>query len=169
MRWLWVDRFTDFVSGSHATGIKYVSLVEEAVDEYCCGYPMLPPTLIIEGMAQMGGIMVAEYFGFEKRTVLAKVNNATFHHEARTGETLSYHVKLDAVTPHGGTVRCTSHRDEVLQAEVDLMFAFLQDDPRFPTGSLFEPLDLQRMMRMMYFFHVAKDAQGNRVYAYENL
>ena len=34
MRWFWIDRFTEFSSGSHAKGIKNVSLDEEAVDDY---------------------------------------------------------------------------------------------------------------------------------------
>ncbi len=109
MRWFWVDRFTEFVSGSHACGIKNVSLDEEVVDEYCPGFPLLPPTLIIEGMAQMGGIMVAQYFDFDKRVVLAKVNKAIFHAPARTGDQLCYRVTLDRVQENGATVTCTSH------------------------------------------------------------
>lgn len=34
MRWFWIDRFTEFVSGKHATAVKNVSLVEEVVDGY---------------------------------------------------------------------------------------------------------------------------------------
>ena len=102
MRWFWIDRFTEFVSGSHAAGIKSVGLDAECVDEYCPGYPMLPPTLIIEGMAQLGGILVAESFLFEKRVVLAKVGKAAFHRAALNGDTLHYHVDLDALQDNGG-------------------------------------------------------------------
>ena len=109
MRWFWVDRFTEFVSGSHAKGIKNVTLAEEVVDEYCPGFPMLPPTLIIEGMAQLGGILVAEHFGFEKHVVLAKVGKATFHQPARCGDQLRYSVNLDAVQDSGATVTSQSH------------------------------------------------------------
>ena len=93
MRWFWVDRFTEFVSGSHA-GHQELSLDEEVVDEYCAGFPMLPPTLIIEGMAQMGGILVAEHFDFEKRVVLAKVGKAKFHQPARAGDQLRYQRRI---------------------------------------------------------------------------
>jgi len=168
MRWFWVDRFTEFVSGSHACGVKNVSLDEEVVDEYCPGFPVLPPTLIIEGMAQIGGIMVAQYFDFDKRVVLAKVNKATFHLPARTGDQLQYRVDLDRVGDNGATVTCTSHCEDKLQAEIDLMFAFLEEG-RFTEGSLFEPGDLEAMLRMMNFFHVAVDADGNRLPKYDNL
>ncbi len=56
MRWFWVDRFTEFVSGSHARGVKNVALDQEVIDDYCMIYPYFPPTLIIEGIAQLGGI-----------------------------------------------------------------------------------------------------------------
>ena len=168
MRWLWLDRFTEFVSGSHARALKNVSLVEEVVDEYLPGYPVLPPTLIIEGMAQLGGILVAEHFKFEKRVVLAKVGKAIFHRPARTGDQLCYSVKLDAVQENGATVSSTSHCDDQLQAEIDLMFAFLEDG-RITEGPLFRPGDLESMLRLMNFFHVAVDGEGKPVPIYENL
>ena len=90
MRWFWIDRFTEFASGSHAKGIKNVTLGEEVLDEYCPGFPMYPPTLIIEGMAQLGGILVAEHFSFEKHVVLAKVGKSKFQQPARPGDQLFY-------------------------------------------------------------------------------
>lgn len=168
MRWLWIDRFTEFVSGSHAKGIKNVSLAEEAVDEYCPGFPMLPPTLIIEGMAQLGGILISEHFLFEKRVVLAKVGKAVFHKPAQTSDQLHYEVQMDAVQANGGTVTCTSHCDGELQAEIELMFAFLEEG-RLIDGPLFEPDDLRAMLRIMKFFAVAIDANGNRFPTYKNL
>ena len=159
MRWFWVDRFTEFVSGSHARGLKNVTLDEDAVDEYCAGVPSLPPTLIIEGLAQLGGILVAEHLGFEKRVVLAKVQKAAFYDTARPADQLQYFAKLDGIQDDGATVVCTSHCGEELQAEIDLMFAFLDDD-KFSDGPLFNPGDLSAMLRMMNFFHVAVDAEG---------
>ena len=168
MRWFWVDRFTEFVSGSHARGIKNVALDEEVVDEYCPGWPMLPPTLIIEGMAQIGGILVAEHFDFEKRVVLAKVGKAKFYQQARTGDQLIYSVTLDGIQDSGATVICTSHCDDKLQAEIDLMFAFLEDG-KYTDGMLFKPGDLKSMLGLMQFFHVAVDKQGTPVPYYPNL
>ena len=168
MRWFWIDRFTEFVSGSHTRAIKNIALDEEVVDEYIPGWPVLPPTLIIEGMAQMGGILVAEHFGFEKRVVLAKVGKAKFHSPARTGERLHYYVKMDGIQDEGATVTCVSHCEDELQAEIDLMFAFLEDG-KFVEGMLFKPGDLRSMLGLMYFFHVAVDTDGNPVPFYDNL
>ena len=168
MRWFWVDRFTEFVSGSHAAGIKNVTLDEEVVDQYSPGYPTLPPTLIIEGMAQLGGILVAESFAFEKRVVLAKVGKAIFHNPARVGDQLKYRVQMDAKQENGATVTCTSHCDGELQAEIELMFAFLEEG-RFTEGPLFNPGNLEGMLRVMNFFHVAVTADGQPIPQYKNL
>lgn len=162
MRWFWVDRFTEFVSGSHARGIKNVALDEEVIDGYWAGYPYLPPTLIIEGMAQLGGILVAEHFDWDKRVVLAKVGKATYHRPAVPGDRLEYHVRLEGTQPHGATVVGTSHCDDSLQAEIDLMFAFLEEG-RFAEGSLFHRGDLGKMLRSMKLFDVAVDAQGRPI------
>ena len=57
MRWFWVDRFTEFVSGESATAEKNVSLSEEVVDEYAPGRTYFPSSLIVEGLAQTGGLL----------------------------------------------------------------------------------------------------------------
>ena len=162
MRWLWVDRFTEFVSGSHARGIKNIALDQEALDRYSPGFCMFPPTLIIEGLAQLGGILVAEHYDFEKRVVLAKIGKAVYHQPARPGDQLHYFAKIESTQAKGGIVTCTSHCDGKPQADVDLMFAFLEEG-HLIDGPLFEPGDLGDMLHLMNFYHVAVDQDGNLV------
>ena len=168
MRWFWVDRFTEFVSGSHATGIKNVALDEEVLDQYCLGYPMLPPTLIIEGLAQLGGVLVHEVFGFQKRVVLAKVGKVQYHAPAMAGDQLIYRVKLENVSDRGATIVGTSHCRDVLQTEAELMFAFMEDG-YLVDGPLFNRGDLRAMLRLMQFFNVAVTAEGEPIPHYEHL
>ena len=76
MRWFWIDRFTEFVSGSHATAVKGISLAEDHLHEHHTGYPVMPNTLVIEGVAQAGGLLVSEHYGFSELVVLAKLSKA---------------------------------------------------------------------------------------------
>ena len=62
----------------------------------------------------------------------------------------------------------TSHCNGELQAEADLMFAFLEEG-HLVDGPLFNPGDLRAMLRLMNFFHVAKTADGNPIPYYKNL
>jgi 3-hydroxyacyl-[acyl-carrier-protein] dehydratase len=113
-------------------------------------------------------VLILEHFNFNKRAVLAKVGKAQYHFPARTGDRLEYHVRLDAVQDDGATIIGTSHCDGKLQADVNLMFAFLEDGHLFD-GPLYKPGDLSAMLRLMNFFHVAVDADGNLLNHYENL
>ena len=60
MRWYWIDRFLEFNSGRSCQSVKNVSLAEEHLHDHFPGYPVMPASLIIEGLAQTGGILVGE-------------------------------------------------------------------------------------------------------------
>ena len=99
---------------------------------------------------------------------MAKVGKAKYHFPARTGDRLDYHVRLDAAQEDGATLIGTCHCDGKLLANVDLMFAFLEEG-QIIDGPLYNPGDLGAMLRLMNFFHVAVDAEGNPVRDYVNL
>ena len=87
MRWFWLDRFTEFVSGSHATALKCVSLSEDHLHDHWPYYPLMPNSLVAEGMAQCGGLLVSEVYKFSELVVLAKFARCTFDGEVRPGDT----------------------------------------------------------------------------------
>ena len=66
---MWIDRFTEFHSGSQATAIKTVSLVDEPLDMYLPGFPVMPCSLVVEGLAQASGILVSEVNDFQRPLV----------------------------------------------------------------------------------------------------
>ena len=55
MRWIWIDRIVEFQSGSFLKAIKNVSLAEEHLHDHFPGFPVMPASLITEGLAQSGG------------------------------------------------------------------------------------------------------------------
>src|SRR4029077_15118311 len=104
MRWFWIDRFTEFESGRAATAIKNVSLAEEHLHDHFTGAPVMPNSLVIEGIAQTGGLLVAEHSGFEHPVVLGEVAKVLFHVPAVPGDTLTYPVTLDDIHTDGAIV-----------------------------------------------------------------
>lgn len=162
MRWLWVDRFEEFVSGKYAVSIKNCSLSEEPVDEYCPGYPYFTSSLMVEGLAQTGGLLYHQLSDFKERIVLAKVGYSRFHAEAIPGDTLRYRTDFTSVSDTGAIVECTVHVGDRLLAEAELMFAKLVDD-RFENVVLFEPAEFSRMMRLMKLFDVGRYEDGTRI------
>ena len=161
MRWFWIDRFEQFVRGQRAVAIKNVALSEEQLDGYSPGFPLMPTSLVIEGMAQTAGLLIGEMSGFEHRVVLAKIGKAVFQFPARPGDTLRYEATILDVKDDGAMASITSHVGDRPHGEVEMMFAFLDD--RFPPGPLFEPVDFVAMIRAFAMYDVGVTPEGKPI------
>lgn len=104
MRWLWIDRFLEFERGTRARALKNLSLSEDLFRDHFPGYPVMPACLMIEGLAQTGGILVGEANDFQEKVVLAKITWARFPREALAGQTLIYDVDILVLRPEGASV-----------------------------------------------------------------
>lgn len=125
MRWIWIDRFTAFESGKSATAVKVLSHAEDHYAEHFPGFPVMPATLILEGLAQTGGILVGEANQFREKVVLAKIPKAKFHRDALAGEMLTYDVVVTDLRPQGGLVAGKVTSGDDLIAEAEIFFAHL--------------------------------------------
>lgn len=125
MRWIWIDRFIEFERGSHAKAVKNITLAEDHLHDHYPGFPVMPASLMIEGMAQTGGILLGETHGWERIVILAKVPKVTFYEWAGPGDTLVYDAKLLDVRDEGGSVVCTAHVGDRLVAEVEIVFVHI--------------------------------------------
>ncbi len=158
MRWFWIDRFIEFNSGQSATAIKNVSLAEEHLHDHFPGAPTMPNALVIEGLAQTGGLLVGEHSGFEQRVVLAKISKARFEFHALPGDTLVYRARIEDITQQGAVISGTSHVGERLQGEVEIFFAHL--DANFAGKSLFEPAAFLALLKMLGIYSVGRASDG---------
>lgn len=167
MRWFWIDRFQEFESGRHAVAVKNVSLAEEHLHDHFPGAPLMPNSLVIEGLAQTGGLLVAEHGGFNERVVLAKIAKARFHFPAVPGDTLVYRATIEDIHKDGAVVSATSHVGGRLQGEIQVFFAHL--DEATAGKSLFDPGSLLAMLKLLGVFTVGRDANGNPLTVPESL
>jgi len=129
MRWIWIDKFVEFTPKSTATAIKNVSMAEDHIHDLYPAFPIMPASLIVEGMAQTAGILVGEARNFSEKVILAKIGRATFHRLVRPGDTLAYSARIDHLSDSGasirGTVRLGLAADALLVAEIELMFSHI--------------------------------------------
>ena len=134
MRWIWIDKFTEFTSRSSAAAIKNVSLAEEHLHDLYPAFPIVPHSLIVEGMAQTAGILVGEARGFAEKVILAKIGKATFHRLVRPGETITYIARIDQLSEQGasisGTVTATTAAGATPEpvADIELMFSHIDQN-----------------------------------------
>jgi 3-hydroxyacyl-[acyl-carrier-protein] dehydratase len=161
MRWYWIDRFVEFHSGRSCKAVKNVSLAEEHLHDHFPGYPMMPNSLIIEGFAQAGGILVGEKIRFTGNMILAKVPQATFHFAARPGDCLIYSSTLDYLTDEGALVTGKAQVGDRLLAEVDVFFANVLETER--TRRLFSPIELMAMLKLLGVYEVGLAEDGSKL------
>ncbi len=111
MRWMWIDRIVELVPRERMIAIKHVSMAEEHVHDHFPStgtrraMPMMPMSLIVEGMAQTAGVLVGHAEGFREKVVLAKVTRAQVSREATPGCTLRYTATIDQFTPVGASTK----------------------------------------------------------------
>lgn len=128
MRWIWIDKFVEFESGSRAVAVKNVSLAEEHLHDHFPGYPVMPASLMVEGMAQTAGILVGEARGFKEKVILAKVKRARFDREVRPGEQLRYEASIEQVTPEAASTVGKVFVDGRPLGEVDIVFSHIDNN-----------------------------------------
>jgi 3-hydroxyacyl-[acyl-carrier-protein] dehydratase len=155
MRWIWIDRFVEFHPGQSARALKNLSLAEDHFVQHFPGYPVMPAALILEGLAQTGGILVGQVNEFREKVVLAKVPWARFPSEALAGEELVYDATLLHHRPEGASVQGRVTSGDRLIAEAEIFFAHLDksragaifgDDNFVFTGELKRILGLTRLL-----------------------
>ena len=128
MRWIWIDKFTEFTSRQSATAVKNVSLAEEHLHDLYPAFPIVPHSLIIEGMAQTAGILVGEARDFEEKVVLAKIGKATFHRLVRPGETITFSARIEQLNEVGASIRGTVTVASEPVADIELMFSHIDQN-----------------------------------------
>ena len=157
-RWMWIDRITEFTVGQTARAIKTVSMTDEPLDLYMPGYPVMPCSLILEGLAQTGGMLVNQLTDFQQQLVLAKISKVNFHRAAVSGDTMKYSMEITDVAPDSYMVRGKSEIDGRPHADCELVFVNVQN--QLDLGELMSPQALLLMLRIYGLYDVGKHVDG---------
>lgn len=117
MRWMWIDRIVELVPRQRLVAIKNISLAEGHLHDHFPArpesgglpardaLPVMPASLIIEGMAQTAGILVGHAEGFREKVILAKVGLAELDRDAFPGDTLRYTATITQMDRQGASTQ----------------------------------------------------------------
>jgi 3-hydroxyacyl-[acyl-carrier-protein] dehydratase len=92
---LMIDRVVDMVRNQRATGIKNVTINEPQFQGHFPGNPIFPGVLLIEGMAQTGGVLciLSQSEQIRPKSVFfMTVDKAKFRKPVVPGDTIEYHM-----------------------------------------------------------------------------
>lgn len=124
---LLVDRVVDITPGQEIAAYKCVTINEPFFQGHFPGDPVMPGVLIIEAMAQAGGLMVLEQFPPEelesKLFLFSAIENAKFRRPVRPGDRLDLRCRLLRQKFKVWRIEGKAYVDEQLVAEAELSAA----------------------------------------------
>ena len=123
---LLVDRIIEIEKCKRAVGIKNVTMNEHFFQGHFPNRPVMPGVLIIEAMAQVGGVlMLASEENKGKLAYFMAANNAKFRKTVVPGDQLVIEVIVGKLRTKTGIVYAKAFVDDKLAAEAELMFALV--------------------------------------------
>ena len=128
MRFFLIDRITKWEVGQAAEAIKNVSLSEDFFDDHFPRRPVMPGVLMIEGMAQISGLLLeatlSQKYGKDAKAVLTLLERTKFRGLVRPGDTLTYQTEVTAINENGGKVSVQAISDSRQVVTSGMVFAF---------------------------------------------
>jgi len=135
MRFFLIDRITAWEVGRFAEAIKNVALSEDFFDDHFPRRPIMPGVLMLEGMAQLSGLLLEASLNEKHarrgaKAVLTVLERTKFYVMVRPGDTLVYRSEVVSINPNGGKVSVQARLDERIAVTTAMVFAFKYvDDP----------------------------------------
>jgi UDP-3-O-[3-hydroxymyristoyl] N-acetylglucosamine deacetylase/3-hydroxyacyl-[acyl-carrier-protein] dehydratase len=135
---LLVDKIIDFKIDESVVGVKNVTTNEPFFEGHFPGQPVMPGVLIIEAMAQTGGILLLN--GVEnpgdKLVFFMSINNAKFRKPVIPGDQLVFELKMVSRKSRICLMKGKAFVDGSLVAEAELMASIIdRNDSKTNTAS----------------------------------
>ncbi len=126
---LLVDRVLELDGNRRAVGVKNVTMNEPFFQGHYPGTPIMPGVLIVEAMAQMGGILLSqtlEHTG--KVAVLLSLDKVKLRKAVTPGDQLVIEVETMRATARSAAVKARALVGDKVAAEAEIRFMMVDQD-----------------------------------------
>jgi len=107
-------------------GQKNVTMNEEFFQGHFPDAPIMPGVLILEALAQTGGILVYEKGFVDKIALFLTINNVKFRRPVKPGDILLLYAEGTVFSGKGGRVKTTAYVGSKVAAEAEVGFALVK-------------------------------------------
>ncbi|OMH41152.1 3-hydroxyacyl-ACP dehydratase FabZ [Desulfurobacterium indicum] len=121
---LLVDKIVEFEPKKRIVGIKNVTINEPFFIGHFPGHPIMPGVLIIEAMAQVGGILMLKSFEMKAGEVVIYfmgVDKARFRKPVRPGDQLKLVLEPIILKPSVSKMKGVAYIEDKVAAEAEIM------------------------------------------------
>lgn len=126
---LFVDRVVELQKGKSIVGLKNVTVNEPFFQGHFPGKKIMPGVLIVEAMAQCGGVLLYHSLANPERkfVVLSKIEQARFRRPVVPGDTLRLEVELLKLRQRFCQLKALALVGGEVVAEAEIMASVLDD------------------------------------------
>lgn len=126
---LLVDRIIEVdIEKGTIVGQKNVTANEQFFQGHFPGTPIMPGVLIVEAIAQTGGVLVALKMKTDKIAVLLNVKGCKFRRAVKPGDVLRIECQGIHFSTKGGKIQAQAFVDSQLAAECEVTFALVDKE-----------------------------------------
>lgn len=113
-----IDKILEIKKGKHARAIKSVSLTENFFADHFPRFPVMPGVLQLEGMVQLGSLLVSVSNDFRYTTLLQTIKDVKFRKYVKPGDILVFEAEILALGTDSAIVKAKATVDEKTVANV---------------------------------------------------
>ncbi|MEJ2078479.1 MAG: 3-hydroxyacyl-ACP dehydratase FabZ [Acidobacteriota bacterium] len=127
---LLIDRIVAYEERQRIVALKNVTIKEPYFHGQFPGVPIMPGVLIIEAMAQAGGVLVfmTQPNREEKLVYFIGIESARFRKPVRPGDQLRLEMVVDRIKSRVGKLTGKAYVEDAVVAEASIMFSLVDRD-----------------------------------------
>jgi 3-hydroxyacyl-[acyl-carrier-protein] dehydratase len=152
LRFLFYDRILELQPGRHALATKAISIGDEFLPDHYSRRPLMPATLVLESLAQVGGWLYIVSEGFGIQCVLGMVEGVRIHRPVPVGDTLLLEVWLEYRHRDGATLRAEARSGRQPLLSVSRMM--------FASERMNNPADVRRARELFAYLSGGFEVNG---------